>query len=113
MKKGIVTVFALIAVSSPCFAIISTENSTTQNYIEGHGYSSETARIIDLQKAQINNIPTTYVKQPDWYECKLPSWATEKRVGFVRKVFQYFDGGLDDGKFMQHNTVFTTRYDDL
>ena len=113
MKKNMVALFALIMVSTPCFATLTTENSTTQEYIQGHGYSMETARLIDLQKAHINNTTTTYIEQPAWYESKLPSWATEKRVSFVRNVFKYFDCGLDDNKFMEHNIDYTPRYDDL
>lgn len=113
MKKILITLFALTIVNSPSFATLTTENSTTPEYVEGHGYSKETARLIDLQKAHINNTDVTYIEQPAWYTDKLPSWATEKRVSFVRRVFQYFDCGLDDGKFMQNNIDYTTRYDDL
>lgn len=107
MKKFIALLFLLSIVTLPCFAVLTTEETTSQNYLENHAYSKEMARIVDLQKAQINGTKTKYVSnEPDWY-------TNNKLVKFVRKTFMYFDCGLDDGKFMQDNINYTNRWDDL
>jgi hypothetical protein len=113
MKKSLIVLIALISINLPGFAILTTEDSTSIKYIEHHGYSDETARLIDLQKSQINGTEPTYTTPPAWYDDKLPNWCDEKKVSFIRKVFMYFDCGLDNGKFMQNNIDYTSRYDDL
>lgn len=116
MKKSLslsVILFFFIAVNLPCFAFLTTDDAISEKYIENHGHSDEMARLIDLQHAQINGTAPTYKEHEAWYTSKLPSWVTEKQVNFVRQVFMYFDCGLDDGKFMQNNTKYTSRWDDL
>lgn len=109
MKKFLSVLFVLsvfTAMALPSFAIITPEEEMSETYLKGHGYSDEMARLIDLQHAQIN-CTQTKVKSKD------PAWYADKKVKFVRNIFMYFDGGLEDGKFMQHNTKYTNRYDDL
>ncbi len=64
------------------------------------------SRLIDLQHAQIN------CTQPK-YKDNSPEIYKDKKVNFIRRVFMYFDCGLEDGKFMQHDIKFTTRPDNL
>jgi hypothetical protein len=109
MKKifsALLLTFVSMSFASPSFAVITPEEAMSQTYIQGHGYSGEMSRLIDLQNSQINCTQTKY-KSTD------PALYADKKVNFVRKVFMYFDCGLDDGKFMNHDTKFTTRYDDL
>lgn len=113
MKKFLFIAFIFLAVNLPSFAVITPQESTSETYIQNHGHSDEMSRLIDLQNAQINGSKPTYQEKEAWYTNKLPKFCTEKRVSFVRKVFMYFDCGLDDGKFMQNNIDYTTRYDDL
>ena len=114
MKKSLFILFALLIVGLPTFATITPEESQSSSYIINHGGSVEMARLINLQKAQINGGDTTYKSTTAaWYTSKAPKILTEKRVNFVRRAFMYFDCGLDDEKFMQHDTHFTSRYDDL
>lgn len=107
MKKFLLISFILIATNLPSLAFITTDEATSQEYIQNHGYSDEMSRLIDLQNAQINGAKTTYrSNDPEWY-------TANKSVNFIRKVFMYFDCGLDDGKFMQNNINYSSRYDDL
>lgn len=109
MKKSLSILFILsvfVINALPSFAVITPEEEMSETYIKGHGYSDEMARLVDLQHAQIN---CTQKK----YKGKDPAVYADKKVNFVRNIFMYFDGGLDDGKFMQHDTKYTTRYDDL
>ena len=107
MKKFLLISFILIATNLPSLAYITTDESTSEEYIQNHGYSDEMSRLIDLQNAQTNGAKTTYKsKDPEWY-------TANKTVNFIRRAFMYFDCGLDDGKFMQNNINFTNRYDDL
>lgn len=107
MRKILSVVFILFMFNLPSFAVITTDEATSQDYIQNHGYSDEMSRLIDLQNAQVNGTATKYKgTDPDWY-------TSNKMVNAVRKVFMYFDCGLDDEKFMQHNTRFTPKWDDL
>lgn len=106
MKKLLMSTFVLLAIMLPANAVITPQEATSETYIQNHGHSDEMSRLIDLQNAQINGAKSQY-KGTD------PAWYADKKVNFVRKVFMYFDSGLDDGKFMQNNIDYTTRYDDL
>lgn len=107
MKKLLSILFVFMTVSIPCFAYITTDESTSETYIQNHGHSDEMSRLIDLQNAQINGVKSVYKgTDPDWY-------TSNKRVNFIRKVFMYFDSALDDGKFMQNDIHYTNKYDDL
>lgn len=88
------------ALSLPALAVITPEEAMSESYVQGHGHSAEMSRLIDLQTSQINSTtPKFKSKDPEWY--------ADKRINFVRKVFMYFDCGLDDGKFMQHDIKYT------
>jgi len=109
MKKifsALSVIFVFFALAVPALAVITPEEAMSETYIQGHGYSDEMARLVDLQNAQINCTQTKHKgDRPDIYN--------DKKVNFIRQIFKYLDCGLDDEKFMQHNTKFTTRYDDL
>lgn len=136
MKKILISLLVLMSINLHGFAIVTTEDSTSVNYIKKHGHSDEMARLMDLQKAQINNTNITYKvadkwyleHPPEWYDLHLQSWYSEhlpywidsktaskalSNIKYIRKVFMHLDCGLDDEKFMQHNIDYTTRYDDL
>lgn len=106
MKKFLSILCITIVAIMPVSAAITTEESTSQQYIESHGYSTEMARLIDLQNAHVNGAEPKY-KGTD------PAWYADKKVNFIRKVFMYFDPGVDDEKFGQNKIKYTTRYDDL
>lgn len=107
MKKLLLILSLFAAFNMQAMAFLTPEEATSEAYIQQHGHSDEMSRLIDLQNAQINGARPTYKgKDPDWYE-------SNKAVKFVRKVFMYFDGGLDDGKFMQNNCNPSTRWDNL
>lgn len=106
MKKFLSMLFIYCMVVLPSCAALTPEESTSEAYLKNHGYSSEMARLIDLQNAQINGVKTDF-------KSKDPAWYADKKVNFIRRAFMYFDCGLDDGKFMQNDIKFTPRYDDL
>lgn len=106
MKKLLAIVFILIVANMPASAITSDE-SVSVEYIKKRGHSDEMARLVDLQKSRINGTEPTYINpDPEWYK-------SDKRVNFVRKMFMYFDPGLDNGKFMHDNIDYTNRWDDI
>lgn len=105
MKK-LLSLICCLLLSAPCFADLSVNDISSQKYIDHHGHSDEMARLIDLQKSQINMTNTDYKSpQPEIYLTPVSK--------LIRQVFLYLDCGLDDGKFMRNNIDFTTRYDDL
>lgn len=107
MKKNLTILFIFIAFSTPTWAVITPEEAASKQYIKNHGYSNEMSRLINLQDAQVNGTKTKYVNnESEWYK-------NDKKINFIRKVFMYFDCGLDDGKFMQNNIDYTNRWDDL
>lgn len=106
MKKVLSILCLYIAIVAPVSAAITTEESTSQQYLESHGYSPEMARLIDLQNSHVNGSEPQY-KGPN------PDWYADKKVNFVRKVFMYLDPGLDDEKFGKNTIKYTNRWDDL
>lgn len=108
MKKILTLLFIYIFFHAPCFAAITREEAMSQTYLENHGHSAETVRLINLQNAQINGVQTVYKsKDPDWY-------TTNKPIKFLRQVFIYFDPGLDDDKFGSKNDIqFTDNWHEL
>lgn len=110
--KLFLCLFLLISSNLACFAVINTDDAISEKYIINHGYSGEMARLIDLQQAQINGTSTKYKQKETWYNNQLLKWVPEKQVNFVRNKFLYYDAGLDDGKFMQHETRYTNSWHD-
>lgn len=106
MKKILSVVFVYLAFVMPASAVITTDEAVSDPYIINSGHSDEMARLIDLQRAQINGNKSQYKNDdPDWY-------ASNKKVNFVRKVFMYLDPNLDNEDFMQHNTKYTNSWSD-
>ena len=106
MKRILFTLFILFVFTAPAFSVITTEETSSQEYLESHGYSSEMARLINLQNAQINGCKSKYISnEPDWYSIK--------PIYYIRQLFMYIDPGLDNGKFMQENIEYTNKWDDL
>lgn len=106
MKKVLSILFLLFATNLSAFAVITPEQVMSEEYVYHHGHSKEMARLMDLQSSQINGTETKFVKNEPAYYSKMP-------YSLVRKVYIYLDPGLDDEKFMQHDTKFTPHYDDL
>lgn len=109
MKKFLALLIVIFTASTQSYAYITTEDTSSEEYIQNHGHSDEMSRLIDLQHAQINGTKTNYVAPAKWHD----KWTDKKSIKLVRKVFMYFDPGLDDGLFMQHNIDYANRYDDL
>ena len=108
MKKILSTLFVtfvFFALALPSLAVITPEEAMSETYIQGHGHSAEMSRLIDLQHSQINATQTQY-KNGD------PTWYGDKKVSLIRRVFMYFDCGLDDEKFMQHKIKYTQNWNE-
>lgn len=106
MKKVFLILILFLAANLSASAVVTPEEVTSRTYLDNHGHSDEMARLIDLQHSQINGVPVSFDR-------KEPAYYADKKVNFVRRVFMYFDGGLDDQKFMQHKIKYTNRYDSL
>lgn len=105
MKK--ILLYALISVSFmqlQSMAVITTEEQFSEDYIINHGYSTEMARLMRLQHDQINGIHPTMSENTHVYR----PW---ENLG--RRFLMYLDPGLDDERFMQHDTKYTVRWDSL
>lgn len=108
MKKILLAISLILLVNLPCLAVITPEDAMSQDYFENHSYSSEMSRLIDLQRSQINGTKPLYIEKNDKWN------NNHKTVNFVRKVFIYFDPGLDDGKYGKgHDIKFSTGVNDL
>lgn len=105
MKKIMAILFVYCVLILPSFAVITTEDTNSPDYIQNHGYSPEMSRLMDLQSAQINGTKPKF-KNTD------PAWYSYTPVAWVRKVFMYFDCGLDNQSFMQRQIKYGTS-DDL
>jgi hypothetical protein len=108
MKKLLTIFFAYLVVALPASATLTTDDVRSQEYIINHGYSEETAKIIDLQNAQINGEKSTFVST------SRPIWRSKYKP--VNMVVDYFRNGFicsDDGQFAKHKIDFNTRWDDL
>lgn len=107
MKKILSVLFIIFAVQLPGLTAITPEEAISDTYLINHGHSGEMSRLINLQYSQVNGKKPTYQrKEPEWY-------SSNKAVNFVRKTFMYFDCGLDDQKFMQHDIRYSTGTNDL
>ena len=122
MKKFLSIIFLMSAVVLPASSAVTNEEIMSDVFIRQHGHSEEMVRLIDLQSAQINGVPSKYHNQnPEWYQQQpFKSFMSSEvdynevqPIKFVRQVFTYFDKSLDDGKFMQNDIQYSTRYDDL
>lgn len=106
MKKFLTLLLLYSSLVMPASAVITLDELNNQDYIKNRGYSEEMARLVNLQNAQVNGTKNTYKSNE-------PSWYSDKKVQFVRNIFTYIDCGLDDGRFMQDNINFTTRWNDI
>lgn len=108
MKRILSLLFVFMSFGLPSLAVITPEDAMSETYIRNHGHSGEMAQLIDMQHAEINGSTKTNYKStdPDWY-------TSNKAVSLIRKVFVYFDCGLDDKQFFTHDIKFTPQYDDL
>lgn len=132
MKKFLLLTAVVMLGTMPSFAILTTDEVVSEEYIKHHGHSTELARLIKLQQCQINNEPieSTFKYAPNrWYEKihwskKATRDETTKNVlrhldpkkpegKYVRTIYNYLDPGQDDGLFMQNDTEFTNSYEDL
>ena len=108
MKKIFPIIFMLFALVSPACAIITTEEAISPEVILKHGYSPETARIINYQQASLNNTKQTY------YGVQPTRWTTKYKP--INCAINYvLDGyvGSDDGLFGKHQIDPSVRWDDL
>ena len=107
MKKYFILLICLLGFSAQSYAVVTTQELTTNNYLKQQGYSPEMSRLVDLKKSQNAGTDMTYKNtDPAWYE-------TNKCVKYVRKIFIYLDPGLDNGKFGTNVIKPSNSYDEL
>jgi len=88
-KKILFLTAVLLISSTKCMALTVSE-STSEQYLMNHGYSKETARLVDLKHKQINGEP---VVNP--YE----NTDLTTRQKLIRNVQTYTDPAVDEGDF--------------
>lgn len=125
MKNKLLLMAALLMFALPGHCILTSDQVTSEDYIQGHGHSDEMSRLIDLQKSQINGVPPEYkvkpvnrpfmqyVKNEKLKKTLIFLDPSTKEGKYTKTFFDYIDCGNDDGLFMQHNIDYTNRYDDL
>lgn len=99
--KALLTLIAT-AVTFPAFAILTDAESTSADYLRNHGYSTTTAELVQLQKAQINGTKYVAPEEPEYYNAK--------GVKAVRKFFIYLDPALKNdarGIYGMHDTNYS------
>lgn len=107
MKKLLLVLLMPTMISLPVLAVMTTDDAKSVDYIQHHGYSPETSRLIDLENSQINNVNTTYKSDdPDWY-------TSNKKANWIRKLFIYVDPALEDGNFGNNKIQYTTKWNEL
>lgn len=125
MKKNLLVLILFTMVALPGHCELTTDEALSPEYIINHGHSPEMARLMDLQNSQINNVPTVYVekKSPRWYKSHITNEKVknvllhldpqEEQGKYTKAIFDYFDPGLDDGKFMQNQIHYGNGPEDL
>lgn len=111
MKRVLFIFTCFILIAAPCFAELSVDDVRSREYIINHGYSEEMSDLIDLQYAQINNLPPKDVEEKSFY--KGNNKLIKNTLNYTHKLFLYLDCGLDDGKFMRHDIKMAPQFDDL
>lgn len=108
MKKFTLMFLLLFFINSSANAIVTPEETTSVQFVINHGHSGEMAKLIDLQKAQINNTNPTYIKYEKQIDLSdYPAWVTQEKVDAVKDFIKYLDCGLDNGTFGKMNIDYS------
>ena len=106
MKKYLLLLGLTALIALPACAELTVDDTINEEYLINHGYSKETARIVQKNQAQINGEPLTQEIDKEYYN--------QPVVKYVRRFFMYLDPSLDDYTFLNDHSMNTTsRYDDL
>lgn len=117
MKNSVIILGFMLLLSIPASAAVTPEQMRSDEFIQNHGYSPETVRLIDLQHAQVNGQKCNYT--PAKTPTLVASEKLEKKYKYFKpvhtvwtKFFNYMDCARNDGKFGQR-IIRTGVYDDL
>ncbi len=106
MKKYLLILSLAAIVTLPAYAELTVDDTVNSEYLINHGYSKDTARIVNKNIAQQNGEPLSEEVEKEYYN--------QPVVKYVRRFFMYLDPSLDDHSFMNDHSMNTTsRYDDL
>lgn len=108
MKKAFLVIFTYFLFINSASAVISTDEAVSPNFLLNHGYSPETARLVNYQSNVINGGQQTYNGRPPY------RWKTKyKPVNFAINYF--LDGyvGSDNGNYGKHIIDPSVHWDDL
>ena len=97
---------ALALMSAPAFAGITVEDTSSPEYLKGHGHSLYVVEIVEQCKANTRGEQYETIDQRKHANDSKP-------VKWVRKFFTYFDPALDSGEFLNHDIKLTPQVDDL
>ena len=107
MKKLLLISAIFMLINLPSYAATTPDEILSKEYTVNQGYSTEMARLMNLQNAQVNGQKfDDTISSKKWYE-------TNKCFIPIRKIFTYLDPALDTGEFMQHDIHYTPTCDDL
>ncbi len=90
----------------PGFTEITTQDSTSSDYLYSHGHSEAVVDIVQMTKAGING--EEYITSAEARRANDP-----KFIRWIKNIFIYLDPALDDGKFMNHDIKPSPSYEDL
>ena len=85
--KELILTSALLLSVLPASAYVVVDETTTPEYLINQGYSTQTADLVQLEKAKIKNLAYKKISMKT----------------FWRKVWVYVDFGVDDGSLLQHD----------
>lgn len=101
----ILTLIGLLGLAVPANAELTSDDITSPEYLETHGYSEALIKAAQKTKARANGEEyATYEKD---------TWAQNKPLKYIRHFFMYIDPAYDDESFMEHNIKTSPTYRDL
>ena len=106
MKKFLLIV-GILAVAVPAFAVVTTKDAMSIQYLRNYGYSESGNRYVQMLKATTNG--ETYYNSHEFDECsKYYSRSKFKNsiISKTRSFFNYLDPAEDACKFWDHDIKF-------
>lgn len=108
MKKILFLLFIYAVFNLPSYAVLTTDDAISPEYMKTHGYSDEASRLIYIEHQRINGRNDIIKKQED---AQVP---VSKRAKYIKNIFNYIDPATDNGQFGgDHSIRYHSRWDDL
>lgn len=108
MKKNLILLGMLTIAASPVLAEVDVHTLTEPYYLRNSNYSSETIRLIQLDKHYANGVPVAQ-KKVKYSDNNFLNATAEA----IHAAFKYWDPAWDDGKFFTRDIDQQFGFDDL